>query len=151
MVTPSPHCARSSPSPHMIPSSALVGQGREGGIWGWGPVARHGRAAEGTQRRGLPWPLMSNRRSLEPRFHSAPCPRPAPTPQIRLVFVLRTQCEKMSPRGRAPWPQPRQPELLITRPSSFPASPSSSWLSWGRARKGVRGNYHLLGWRLLAA
>lgn len=90
--------------------------------------ALHSRGWEWVQRahkaRGAR-PLMSNRPSLEPRFHSAaaaPHPRPAGAPQIRLVFVPRTQCEKMSPRGRAPCPGPDN-RPLNHQPSSslFPS------------------------------
>lgn len=88
----------------------------------------------------IPWSHDSS------RLLRRPLPLPTPAPQIRLVFVRRTQCEKMSPRGRAPWPLSLTTGALNHWASFLPSLPPRQLGELGEqaaVRVGVA-SYHLL-------
>lgn len=147
----SPSAPRASPPPGSQPGGLLCNPPKV--LQAPACTLGAGGGCRGHTKRGAQ-PLMSNRPSLEPRFHSAaaaPHPRPAGAPQIRLVFVPRTQCEKMSPRGRAPCPS-LDNRPLNHQPSSslFPSLAAGPSKAEGMLRDGGRGD-HLLGLSLLPA
>lgn len=96
----------------------------------------------------IPWSHDST------RLLRRPLPLPTPAPQIRLVFVRRTQCEKMSPRGRAPWPPALTTGALNHSASFLPSLPPQQLVELGEGvavRAGGGSRYHLLALNCLPA